>query len=70
MFLVGMVCLFVYPLAGLVDPEWEFRLLLFSHSWTIQGPESTCTGHCSCFTEIWPKVYMNYARFFSDLEKN
>ena len=22
--------------------EWEFRPLLFPHSWTIQGPESTC----------------------------
>ena len=71
--LVGMVCLFVYPSAGLLDqtwlgvrchPEWEFRPLLFSHSWSIQGPESTCTGHCSCCTETWPKVYMTYARFF------
>ena len=73
MFLVGMVCVFVYPSAGLFDqtwlgvrchPEWEFRPLLFSHSWTIQGPESTCTGHCSCFTDLWPKMYMTYARFF------
>ena len=79
MFLVGMVCLFVYPSAGLLDqtwlgvrchPEWEFRPLLFSHSWTIQGPESTCfSGNCSCFTEIWPKVYMTYARFFSIWKK-
>ena len=28
-------------------PEWEFRPLLFSHSWIIQGPESTCwSGNC------------------------
>ena len=23
-------------------PEWEFRPLSFSHSWTIQWPESAC----------------------------
>ena len=52
-------------------PEWEFRPLLFSHSWTIQGPESTCwSGNCRCFTEIWPKVYMTYAWFFPDFEKS
>ena len=40
-----------YTLTSLLDqtwlgvrchPEWEFRSLSFSHSWTIQGPESTC----------------------------
>ena len=52
-------------------PEWEFKLLSFSHSCTIQGPESTCwSGNCRCFTEILPKLYMTYARFFSDLEKS
>ena len=58
-------------LAGGCHPEWEFRPLSFSHSWTIQGPESTCwSGNCRCFTEIRPKLYMTYSRFFSDLEKS
>ena len=52
-------------------PEWEFGPQSFSHSWTIQGTESTCSsGNCRCFTDIWQKLYMTYGRFFSDLEKS
>ena len=28
------------------------------------------SGNCHCYTEIWPKVYMTYAWFFSDFEKS
>ena len=50
--------------------EMEFNPPFFSHSWTTQGPESTCwSGNYRCFTEIWPKMYMTYVRFWSNFEK-
>ena len=54
---------------GKVSPGMGIRPLLFSHCWTIQGPESNCWSG-NCFTEIWPKLYLTYARFFSNLEKS
>ena len=52
-------------------PEAEFEPLLFSHSWTTHGPESTCwSGNCRCFTEKWPKIYVTYVRFWFDFEKS
>ena len=51
---------------GNVSPRGEFKPLLFLHSWTTQGPESTCrSGNCRCFTEM----YMTYVRLWSDFEK-
>ena len=58
-------------LGVMCHPEEGFRPLLFSHSWTTHGPESTCwSGNCHCFTEIWPKMYMTFMQFWSDFEKS
>ena len=55
--IVGQNVYLLYMMAeGKVSPEGGFKPLLFSHSWTTQGPESTCrSDNCRCFTEIWQK---------------
>ena len=45
-------------------PEGKFKPLLFLHSWTTQGQESTrWSGNCRCFTDIWSKtIWSNFVK--------